>query len=569
MGCSSCGTSADGKPSGCKSNGGCSSGGCNKLNTFDWLAKMDIGDYTEFDSVEVSFKNGSRKAFYHNPPHVRAIIGDTVVVESASGYDVGRISLTGELVRLQMKKKRTSPDAIFPKIIRRANDRDIEKLADARSLERNAMIRARAIARTLDLDMKLGDVEYQGDRRKATFYYTADGRVDFRELIRHYAKEFKVKIEMRQIGARQESSRIGGLGSCGRELCCSTWLTNFKSVTTGAARYQNLAINQSKLSGQCGRLKCCLNYELDTYLDALQDFPSHHERLETEAGRAMLVKTDIFKRKMVYTYETPGKRGNFYTLSVDRVKAIMAMNAAGERPMELMDKTILLGDEEVLLDFEDVTGAVELPPEKRSKRKPRGSKRNFRNKEGREGNRGRDRRRGERSSGNREDRSRKEEKPSGNREDRRAKDRKPASGRDERRTKAKDRKPASGRDERRTKDGKPANGRNERRPKDGKSANGRNERRTKDGKPANGRDERRPKDGKSANSRDKRRPKDGKPANSRDERRTKEDQNTSSDKTKNKPKEKGSFKNKFRRNPRSKNSDKPNDNSGKKSDTPE
>lgn len=384
MGCASCGTSADGKPSGCKSNGGCSSGGCNKLNTFDWLAKMDITDSEAFDLVEISFKNGSRKSFYENPPHVRAIIGDMVVVESASGYDVGRVSLTGELVRLQMKKKKVSDSTIFPKLIRRANDRDLEKLADARSLERDTRIRARVIARSLNLDMKLGDVEYQGDRRKATFYYTADGRVDFRELIRHYAKEFRVKIEMRQIGARQESSRIGGLGSCGRELCCSTWLTNFKSVTTGAARYQNLAINQSKLSGQCGRLKCCLNYELDTYMDALQDFPVKHERLHTEAGTAILIKTDIFKRQMIYVYENPSKRGNFYTLDVDRVKYIQQMNKAGEKPMELVDSSILLGEEEVTIDFEDVTGAVELPPEKRNRRKSRG---------GRRGSRGRDDRR--------------------------------------------------------------------------------------------------------------------------------------------------------------------------------
>jgi len=372
MGCATCGTSTDGKPNGCNSNGGCSSGGCNKLNTFDWLAKLEVNDYEDFDMVEVSFKNGSRKSFYHNPPHSRAIIGDMVVVESASGYDVGRISLTGELVRLQMRKKKASTDAIFPKILRKANERDLEKLQEARSIEQRTMVRSRAIARSLGLEMKLGDVEYQGDKRKATFYYTADGRVDFRELIRHYAKEFKVKIEMRQIGARQESSRIGGLGSCGRELCCSTWLTNFKSVTTGAARYQNLAINQSKLSGQCGRLKCCLNYELDSYLDALQDFPSHHERLQTEAGTAVLIKTDIFKRQMVYTYEAPAKRGSFYTVSVDRVKQIVEMNREGEKPMELMDANLnLQQDDEITLDFEDVTGAVELPMEKRYRRNKR------------------------------------------------------------------------------------------------------------------------------------------------------------------------------------------------------
>jgi len=287
-----------------------------------------------------------------------------------------------------MKKKRFSENNSVPKIVRRANERDLEKLADARDLEHHAMIRARAIARSLNLEMKLGDVEYQGDRRKATFYYTADGRVDFRELIRHYAKEFKVKIEMRQIGARQESARIGGLGSCGRELCCSTWLTNFKSVTTGAARYQNLAINQSKLSGQCGRLKCCLNYELDTYLDALQDFPKNPDRLFTEAGTAVLIKTNVFKRSMVYVYQDASKKGKFITLSVERVKEVMAMNARKEKPMELQDsKMLALAAEEVMIDYDDVTGAIELPMEERRRKKGRGR------------GRGRDRRRDNRGNG--------------------------------------------------------------------------------------------------------------------------------------------------------------------------
>ena len=373
MSCTSCSTEDGGKPSGCNSNGGCSTGGCNKLNTFDWLAQLDIDEPEAFDVVEVSFKNGSRKGFYHNPPQARSIIGDSVVVEAQNGYDIGRISLTGELVRLQMKKKRFSENNAVPKIIRRANERDLEKLAAARGIEHHAMVRARAIARSLNLDMKLGDVEYQGDRRKATFYYTADGRVDFRELIRHYAKEFKVKIEMRQIGARQESARIGGLGSCGRELCCSTWLTNFKSVTTGAARYQNLAINQSKLSGQCGRLKCCLNYELDTYLDALQDFPKNPDRLFTEVGTAILIKTNVFKRSMVYIYQDASKKGKFITLSVERVKEVMAMNARKEKPMELQDsKMLALAAEEVMIDYDDVTGAVELPMEERRRKKGRG-----------------------------------------------------------------------------------------------------------------------------------------------------------------------------------------------------
>ena len=266
------------------------------MNTYDWLATKDIRDNDDFDIVEVSFKNGSRKSFYHNPSHTRAIIGDMVVVEASNGYDIGRISLTGELVRLQMKKKKTSEDVILQSVIRVANERDLERLEEARSLEMRTMVRSRAIAKTLELEMKIGDVEYQGDKRKATFYYTAEGRVDFRELIRHFAKEFKVKIEMRQIGARQESARIGGVGSCGRELCCSTWLTDFKSVSTAAARYQNLAINQSKLSGQCGRLKCCLNYELDTYMDALTHFPKNAEKLKTEVGLASLWLKPIFSK---------------------------------------------------------------------------------------------------------------------------------------------------------------------------------------------------------------------------------------------------------------------------------
>jgi cell fate regulator YaaT (PSP1 superfamily) len=291
MGCLGCTVgSNNGQPKGCRSNGGCGSGGCNRLNTYDWLSDMEIMDAEPYDIVEVSFKNGARKGFFHNHEYIKCMTGDDVVVETGNGYDIGRICLSGELVRLQMKKKGIKESKVLHNIIRKANERDMERLQEAREMDRPTMIRARAIARTLGLDMKVGDVEYQGDKRKATFYYTADGRVDFRELIRHYAREFRVKIEMRQIGARQESARIGGLGSCGRELCCSTWLTDFKSVTTAAARYQNLAINQSKLSGQCGRLKCCLNYELDTYLDALESFPKNGEKLQTERGAGCVGK---------------------------------------------------------------------------------------------------------------------------------------------------------------------------------------------------------------------------------------------------------------------------------------
>jgi len=333
---------------------------------------MDVYDTEPLPIVEVSFKNGARKSFFRVPDHLRIITGDTVVVETGNGSDVGDVVLSGELVRLQLKKKKVDEESVINQIIRRANERDLERLQEARDLEKPTMIQARAIARMLGLEMKIGDVEYQGDKRKATFYYTADGRVDFRELIRHYAKEFRVKIEMRQIGARQESARIGGIGSCGRELCCSTWLTDFKSVSTAAARYQNLAINQAKLSGQCGRLKCCLNYELDTYMDALDQFPKHCDKLYTEAGTAVLIKTDIFKGIMYYAYDNREMRGKIYSLTISRVEEIKAMNDEGEKPIDLAELKALTGtidDDLGNMDFEDVTGAIELPEEKRRRKK--------------------------------------------------------------------------------------------------------------------------------------------------------------------------------------------------------
>ncbi len=378
MGCigCSCSTGKD-SVSGCRSNGGCASGGCNRHNTYDWISALGIRDPQPFDMVEVSFKNGSRKDFFKNPPHTRAMTGDWVLVESFSGgYDVGKISLSGELVRLQMKRKRVRSDAKQQTIIRKAHERDLERLDEVRQQERDVMVRARAIARTLDLNMKVGDVEFQGDGRKCTFYYTADGRVDFRELIRHYAREFKVKIEMRQIGARQESARIGGLGNCGRELCCSTWLTEFKSVNTAAARYQNLAINQTKLSGMCGRLKCCLNYELDTYIDALEDFPDRAEKLKTVAGMAILMKTDVFKRLMYYAYAE--NRSKFYPLHVDQVWEVLDMLKRNELPASLDDiQTLALPaeePEEEEPDFESVDNVIQLPMEKRKKKKKKKKK---------------------------------------------------------------------------------------------------------------------------------------------------------------------------------------------------
>ena len=389
MACTNCSTK-DGKPGGCRSNGNCGTGGCNRLNTYDWLSTKNIQDPTGLDVVEISFKNGARKNFFQNAPHTKSASGDMVVVETGNGHDIGQITLSGELVRLQMRKKKVPEDAVLNKVVRRANERELERMKEARSHERDTLIRARVIARTLSLEMKLGDVEYQADRRKATFYYTADGRVDFRELIRHYAKEFRVKIEMRQIGARQESARIGGIGSCGRELCCSTWLSEFKSVSTGAARYQNLAINQAKLSGQCGRRKCCLNYELDTYIDALAHFPKHVDALKTEVGVASLIKTDIFKGLLYYMYRSvegrPGGSGKLYALPIERVKDIKALNERGEFPTDLLEYEVGGAEEAKEIDFdEDLTGFIELPPEERRKRKRR-RKRNKNKSEAGEGN---------------------------------------------------------------------------------------------------------------------------------------------------------------------------------------
>lgn len=382
MGCAGCSSSTTkGVPKGCNSNGSCLTGGCNRLNTYDWFAQMDVYDPSGFHLVEVSFKNGARKDFFHNNESLGVQSGDYVVVDVGSGYDIGQVTLSGELVRMQMKKKGIREDQVLFTIVRKAHSRDLEKLDHSRKLEKNAMVRARAIARTLGLEMKVGDVEYRGDTRKATFYYTAEGRIDFRELVREYAKEFRVKIEMRQIGARQESARIGGLGSCGRELCCSTWLTDFKSVTTNAARYQNISINQSKLSGQCGRLKCCLNYELDTYMDALKGFPKHVDVLHAESGVAHKVKIDIFKKIIYYSIKTAVGRGFIVAIDVDRVKEIKKMNDEGKKPTEFVIKTDDPNDPngEGDLEYADVTGQIELPIEKRRKsrrRKPRNRNQN-------------------------------------------------------------------------------------------------------------------------------------------------------------------------------------------------
>jgi cell fate regulator YaaT (PSP1 superfamily) len=331
MGCGSCGT---GKPNGCKSNGGCSTGGCNRLNVHDWLNNLPFADpESACKVIEVSFNNGSRKDFYRNTTLQYYEKGDLVTVEGVSGFDVGEVNITGEIVRLQIKKK--GGDEFNPemkKVLRRAGERDIDIWKQNKAREKDGLIRARAIARQLKLNMKVTEVEIQADGRKATFFYIADDRVDFRELIKVYAGEFKVKVEMRQIGARQEAAKVGGVGSCGRELCCSTWLSDFKSVNTTAARYQNLSINQTKLSGQCGRLKCCLNYELDTYLDALQHFPDNADTIQVARGNALLIKKDIFKNLMWYILPDSNKQ---YPVTIERVRKIKSLNAQGVIPEEL------------------------------------------------------------------------------------------------------------------------------------------------------------------------------------------------------------------------------------------
>lgn len=330
------------------------------MNTHDWLRNLPIADMDSACKVmEVSFSQGTRKDFFRNPTLQPFEKGDLIAVEGVSGFDIGEVSLTGEIVRLQLKKRGVKEDnPEMKKVLRIATDRDIETWKQNKAREPEAVIRSRAIAKQLKLDMKISQVEMQADGRKATFFYIADGRVDFRELIKVYASEFKVKVEMRQIGARQEAGKVGGIGSCGRELCCSTWLTDFSSVNTTAARYQNLSINQTKLSGQCGRLKCCLNYELDTYLDALQHFPDNCDVLQVAKGNAFLIKKDIFKNLMWYTLPDSNKQ---YPLTLDRVKKIKSLNQQGIRPDDLEPVEVTSSKpKEAEPEFVELVGQISL-----------------------------------------------------------------------------------------------------------------------------------------------------------------------------------------------------------------
>ncbi len=379
MSCSSCSTSKNGVPKGCKSNGNCATGTCgsnNKLAVFDWLSNMTLpSGEAPFNIFEVRFKNG-RKHFYKNNNKITVSMGDIVAVEGSPGHDIGVVSLAGELVKVQMRKRNVTADSeLVKKIYRKASQKDIDIWQEARGKELETQRRGREIISRLGLKMKLSDVEYQGDGNKATFYYTADDRVDFRQLIRDLASAFSIRVEMKQVGMRQEAARLGGIGSCGRELCCSTWLTDFRKVNTAAAKYQQLSLNPLKLAGQCGKLKCCLNYELDSYLDALKEFPKQDTVLKTEKGEAIFIKMDIFKKLLWYTYKE--ERFKWYKLSLDQVHEILELNQENEMapPLEEFESEI---EEETKVDFENVVGQDSLTrfDEPKRRRRNRKSKRN-------------------------------------------------------------------------------------------------------------------------------------------------------------------------------------------------
>jgi len=357
MACGSCATK-DGQPNGCKNNGTCGTDGCNKLTVFDWLSNMSLPSGEKpFDFVEVRFKNG-RKEYFKNTEELSLQIGDVVATQAATGHDIGLVSLTGELVRVQIKRKRisTKPQDV-QKVYRKASQKDIDIWQEARDKEDRMKVRARQLAIALKLEMKISDIEFQGDASKATFYYTAEQRVDFRQLIKDFAKEFNTRIEMKQVGFRQEAARLGGIGSCGRELCCSTWLTDFRSVNTSAARYQQLSLNPQKLAGQCGKLKCCLNFELDAYVEALNTFPRTETKIYTEKGTAVCQKIDIFKGVLWYAYE--GEWMNWFTVKAEDANEMIRMNKAKE-PVTALEDFSVEEKEEIKVEFENVVGQDSL-----------------------------------------------------------------------------------------------------------------------------------------------------------------------------------------------------------------
>jgi cell fate regulator YaaT (PSP1 superfamily) len=377
MGCASCSTGKDGTPRGCKNNGTCGTDGCNKLTVFDWLGNMSLpADMTPFYGVEVRFKNG-RKEFFDNRDQLSLSIGDVVATEASPGHDIGIVTLTGELVRVQIKRKKESMNLeSYPKIYRKASQKDIDLWQSLRQKEDEVQKRSREIAMGLKLKMKISDVEFQGDGSKAIFYYTAEERVDFRQLIKEFARAFSTRIEMKQVGFRQEAARLGGIGSCGRELCCSTWLTDFRSVNTGAARYQQLSLNPQKLAGQCGKLKCCLNFELDAYMEALKVFPKMEVKLMTEKGVALCQKIDIFKGLMWYCYDKEFM--NWHELPVAKVNEIIEANKKGQKVESLEAYAVEQAPKEQEI-YNNVVGQDSLtrfdqPKRKKSRNKNRGAK---------------------------------------------------------------------------------------------------------------------------------------------------------------------------------------------------
>ena len=372
MACTSCSTSDGGAPAGCGNKGNCGTDSCNKLTVFDWLSNMSLPNGEKpFDCAEIRFKNG-RKDFYRNTENLTLSMGDIVATEASPGHDIGIITLTGELVRIQMKKKGVNVESKeIAKIYRKASQKDIDIWAAAREKEEPMKVRARELAIAQKLEMKISDIEFQGDGSKATFYYTANDRIDFRALIKDFAKEFSTRIEMKQVGFRQEAARLGGIGSCGRELCCSTWLTDFRSVNTSAARYQQLSLNPQKLAGQCGKLKCCLNYELDTYMDALKDFPEFETRLVTEKGDAICQKQDIFKGLMWFAYTN--NFSNWHVLKIEQVREIVAENKLKNKVSSLEDFAI---DDDLVpeKDFNNAMGQESLTRFDQPKKKKRPTK---------------------------------------------------------------------------------------------------------------------------------------------------------------------------------------------------
>lgn len=373
QGCTTCATKEKKTPAGCGNNGNCLTGGCGKLSTYDWLSDMELPANTFFEVVEVKFKGG-RKSFYRNINFLRLKTNDFVSVNVGNGFDVGTVSLQGETARLQMIKKGADKTDELPIILRFASDFDLARLKEAKEREYPTLRRTREIIKTLDLKMKLSDVEFQADNTKAIFYYSADDRVDFRELIKMLAAEFRTRIQMKQINLRQEAGRLGGIGSCGRELCCSTWLTNHKTVSSSAARYQSLSFNPVKLSGQCGRLKCCLNYELETYLDALIDIPEVKKPIKTKKGEAKLEKVDIFRKILWFSFEV---ENIWHPLTAKRVSEIIALNKKGIYPESLTDENAILeiGEPEENTELSFDTGKFTALEERSIKKKDRRKRR--------------------------------------------------------------------------------------------------------------------------------------------------------------------------------------------------